>query len=83
MPIGIRASNVIESIKELRRLAEKSGRDPKTVSVTIFGTPADEKTVEQYRAAGVERVTFGLPPAGRDSLLPLMDRYAEFARKMK
>ena len=45
MPIGIRAANVIENIKELRQRAEKSGRDPKTVAVTIFGAPADEPTV--------------------------------------
>ncbi len=82
MPIGIRAGNIIESIKDLRARAEKAGRDPRSISVTIFGTPADEQAVQQYREVGVERVTFGLPPAARDTVLPLMDRYADFMRKM-
>ena len=82
MPIGIRAANVIESIKQLRQRAEKSGRDPQSVAVTIFGSAADEQMVEQYRHAGVERVTFGLPPAARDKVLPLMDHYADFVRKV-
>jgi probable F420-dependent oxidoreductase len=80
MPIGIRMGNVLDGIKDLRRRAEKAGRDPQTVGVTIFGAQADREVVEQYRAAGVERVTFGLPPAARDTVLPLLDRYAEFAR---
>ena len=83
MPIGLRAPQLVENIKTLRQLAERSGRDPQTISITIFGGPADEDAVEQYRAAGVERITFGLPPAQRDKVLPLMDRYAEFVRKMK
>ena len=82
MPIGIRAGNIVEGIKDLRQRAEKAGRDPKSISVTIFGSPADEAAVQQYRDAGVERVTFGLPPAGRDTVLPLLDRYAEFMRKV-
>ncbi len=82
MPIGIRAGNVIENVNELRRRAEKSGRDPTTVSVSVCGMPPDEETVEQYRAAGLERVTFGLPSADRETVLPLMDHYAEFVRKV-
>jgi alkanesulfonate monooxygenase SsuD/methylene tetrahydromethanopterin reductase-like flavin-dependent oxidoreductase (luciferase family) len=82
LPIGGRAGELVESIKDLRRRAEQAGRDPKTVGVSIFGMPADEAAIQQYRAAGVERAAFGLPSAGRDKLLPLMDRYAEFVRKV-
>src|SRR5215470_1310361 len=81
MPIGIRASNVLEGIHDLHRRAEKAGRDPKTISLTIFGAPADESVIEQYRDAGVQRITFGLPPAERDKALRTMDRYAELVRK--
>ena len=82
MPIGVRAAQLLDNIKELRQRAEKSGRDPKTISITIFGSPADEQAIAQYRDAGVERVSFGLPPAGRDKVLPMMDRYADFVRKV-
>jgi hypothetical protein len=33
--------------------------------------------IDAFRAAHVERVIFGLPPAGRDQVLPLLDRYAK------
>jgi probable F420-dependent oxidoreductase len=82
LPIGARAGNVVEGIKDLRQRAQKVGRDPKSIKVTIFGTPPDEAAIQQYRSLGVERATFGLPPAGRDKVLPLMDRYAEFMRKV-
>ena len=82
MPIGLRAANIIESIKDLRRRAEEAGRDPKTISVSIFGTPADEDAIRQYAGAGVERVTFALPSATRDKVLPLMDRYSSVARNL-
>ena len=82
MPIGIRAASLLENIKELRQRAEKSGRDPKTIAITIFGSPADEQAIGQYRQVGVERVSLGLPSADRDTVLPLMDRYAAFVRKV-
>ena len=82
MPIGIRASNIVEDIKDLQRRAEAAGRDPRTIAVTVFGAPADREVVQQYQAAEVARVSFGLPPADRDTVLPLLDRYAEFVRKL-
>lgn len=82
MPIGGRAGDVIKGIEELNRRATAAGRDPKTISVTIFGSPADEALLRQYQDAGVERVTFGLPSAARETVLPLMDSYTELVRKL-
>ena len=81
MPIGIRARNIVDNIEELHRRAEASGRDPQAIPVTVFGAPAAQDVVQQYEEAGVERVSFGLPSADRDTVLPLLDRYAEFVRK--
>jgi len=81
LPIGGRATELVGKITELRQLAERKGRDPRTISVSVFGAPADAQAISQYSAAGVERVAFGLPSAPRDTVLPLMDRYAEFARR--
>jgi hypothetical protein len=41
----------------------------------------DPQALERYAAAGVTRVVFGLPPVSRDDALPLLDRYAELARR--
>jgi probable F420-dependent oxidoreductase len=82
MPISVRAPNLVEDIKNLRRRAERAGRDPRSVSITVFGAPADESVLQQYQEAGVERVSFALPSADRSTVLPLMDRYAEAGRTM-
>lgn len=82
MPIGARAQQFEEDLTDLRRRAEEKGRDPKSVSVTIFGAPADEARVRRYQELGVERVTFGLPSADRDTVMPLVDHYAQFVRSL-
>lgn len=78
MPIGIRAAQLLDDIKHLRQKAETAGRDPASISITIFGAPADAALIDDYRNTGVERVIFSLPPAGRDKVLPMLDRYAAF-----
>lgn len=77
MPLGVRGTAVIQQIEQLRQLAEEKGRDPKTISVSVYSVPADPAVIDAFRAAHVERVIFGLPPAGRDQVLPLLDRYAK------
>jgi alkanesulfonate monooxygenase SsuD/methylene tetrahydromethanopterin reductase-like flavin-dependent oxidoreductase (luciferase family) len=81
MPIAGRDASD-EDIGDLRARAEKAGRDPATVGVTLFGARPDEAKLAGWRALGVERVLFPLPPAGRDAVLPLLDRYAAVAAKI-
>lgn len=82
LPLGLDTASVIEGIEDIRRRAERRGRDPQTLRFTIFGAPPDAAAIEQYRAAGVERVTLGLPPAPRDAVLRALDRHAEFVRSV-
>ncbi len=82
LPIPIRAGDLAPQIQDLHRRAEKAGRDPKSISIATYGSPADADILRQQRDAGVDHITFGLPPAGRDKVLPLMDRYAEVMRKL-
>ncbi len=81
MPIGGRASqgpSLPEKIALLRRQAEEAGRDPASISVSIFGTPRDEGFIHTMEAAGVDRLVFGLPSAERDEVVPLIDECARF-----
>jgi probable F420-dependent oxidoreductase len=80
IPLGYRAHDVVEKISTLRRRAADAGRDPRTIRVTIFGVKPERNTIEQFGAVDVERVVFMLPAAGRDTVLPLLDNYAELAR---
>jgi len=80
IPIGVRAGDMSAEISTLRRLATEKGRDPASISVNVYGTPADAEQLERLRDAAVTRAIFALPPAGQEKVLPLLDRYAEAAR---
>lgn len=81
MPIAGR-NDVLEGVADLWQRADAAGRARSTLSVTIFGAPANPEVLEKYRRAGITRAVFGLPPAGRDKVLPLMDQYAELIGKL-
>jgi probable F420-dependent oxidoreductase len=76
VPIGARATGLLEKIPELRRRAEQAGRDPRTLSVSIFGSSPERSVIDEYEAAGVERVVFNVPSAEREEVLPLLDKLA-------
>jgi alkanesulfonate monooxygenase SsuD/methylene tetrahydromethanopterin reductase-like flavin-dependent oxidoreductase (luciferase family) len=77
MPNAGVGSNLPEQIAKLRQLAEEAGRDPKTIFITAFAAPPDRKMLDQYEAAGAERAVLFLPPAGADTVMPLLDQYAK------
>jgi len=74
LPLGYRKIDITQKIRDLRRQAEAAGRDPKSISITVFG--ANPQTLDELRKAGVERAVFMLPAAQRDTVLPLLDKYA-------
>jgi probable F420-dependent oxidoreductase len=78
MPIGFRMGNLPEKIATLRQRAESAGRDPNTISISIFGANPDKATLEQLEGLGVERAIFFVPPAERDVVMPLVDKYSGF-----
>jgi probable F420-dependent oxidoreductase len=71
-----------DAIADLRARAERAGRDPATVGVTLFGARADESKLAAWRGMGVERVVFPVPADGRDAVMPMLDRYAAVAAKI-
>ena len=84
IPIGGRAYSepIAESMADFRARAEKAGRDPATLTVTIFGVAPDEARVATLRDAAVTRAVFFVPSATRDVVLPLLDQYASLAKKV-
>jgi probable F420-dependent oxidoreductase len=80
-PQGRRGADaVLAELEELRAEARRAGRDPKTISVSVFGGKADAATVERYREAGIDRVVVPLPSEGRERVLPLLDQHAALLR---
>ncbi len=80
MPLARQGRNPVAKIPELYRRAEKAGRDPRSISVTIFFAKPDKPSVNVLRGAGVARAIFGLPSAGRETVLPILDSYAGVMR---
>jgi probable F420-dependent oxidoreductase len=80
MPLTWVDRNIIAEIAELRERARKAGRDPQTISVTVFGGQPEAKQLAAYAEAGVERVLFALPNAGAEKVLPALDRLAKLSR---
>jgi probable F420-dependent oxidoreductase len=78
IPIGGREDDIAVRVPEVRRMAADAGRDPASLEVSVFGINAEEKLAKRYRDAGVDRAVFGLPPAGRDAILPVLDRCAKW-----
>ena len=76
LPIGLRVGNLGEKLETLRNRAETAGRDPKSISVSVFGAKPDRAAIDELERAGTERVIFWLPPAAADTVLPLLDKYA-------
>jgi probable F420-dependent oxidoreductase len=68
-----------EKIALLRRQATAAGRNPDSLQISLFwpgeATPDD---IDRAEDAGVHRVILELPPARRETILPLVDRYADY-----
>jgi probable F420-dependent oxidoreductase len=82
LPIGVRAGDLEAGIATLRRLATEKGRDPRTISVSVYGVAMDPDALDRLRAAGVDRAIFWLPPAAADEVMPVLDRGATLVRRL-
>jgi probable F420-dependent oxidoreductase len=84
IPIGGRAYSepIAESMADFRARAEKAGRDPATLTVSIFGVAPDEARLSTLRDAGVTRAVFFVPSATGDVVMPLLDQYSALAKKV-
>ncbi len=83
IPIAGRGdADLAEQIKQFHAMAKAAGRDAAALPITIFGAPENLDTLKKYRDLGVARVLVGLPSAGSDEIMPIIDRWAELMRKI-
>ena len=71
---------VLGMLPEFRKMATAAGRDPASIPITVFGVAEDRELIERYRAAGVARLIFNLPPSKAEEVLPILDRCASLIR---
>ncbi len=56
MPNRVTPAEIEDSRRRLDAMAAEVGRDPKSITISIFGQPADGPTVQSYLNAGADRV---------------------------
>jgi len=56
LPNRITPAEVEDSRKRLDAMAEEAGRDPKSITISVYGQPADHDLVQSYLGAGADRV---------------------------
>src|SRR5438874_1917205 len=76
------SGNPQEYLPRFREMAEEAGRDPKSLPVTLGGSPEDPDMLKRYRDLGVVRVNFPVPPAKADEVLPILDRVAKLKQQV-
>jgi probable F420-dependent oxidoreductase len=76
MPLG--GAGVAASLPALREAVQAAGRDPSAIQVVVFGAVPDEGKMARYAALGVSEVVVRVPSAGRDEVLPELDRHARW-----
>jgi probable F420-dependent oxidoreductase len=83
LPIAARAGDLVAGIADLRERARRANRAPNSLTVSVFAATPTEDALREYQKAGVERAIFPLPSAGREEVLPLLDRYAKLTQAFK
>jgi probable F420-dependent oxidoreductase len=69
-------------VDTFRQMAREAGRDPASLPITLFRVPDDIERLRLYRKIGIDRVVFSLPVAGKDKIMPILDRWAELQREL-
>ncbi len=69
-------NEILAELPALRSAWADAGRDPAGLVITVFGANPAPDNLAALEEAGVQRVALGLPVAGRDKTLAVMDRHA-------
>ena len=61
-----RGYEIKQQLDRLHHMAEEKGRDPKTLSTSVFRAPPDRAALKEYEAAGIDRAVLEIPDERRD-----------------
>jgi len=77
IPVGLTPDQVKQGMDCLISLSEKAGRDPHSISVTVYGQPPDASILESWRQIGVNRVIVRLSTTKDQDFIAEMNSIAE------
>jgi len=69
-----------QAVGRLRHMAEAGGRNFSTLTITVFGAPADAKVLAEYEKAGIHGALLAIPDESRDEILRYLDKIAPLAK---
>ena len=71
-----RGFEIRAQLERLHQMADKAGRDRRTLSTSVFRAPADRAALKEYEEAGIDRAVLEIPDQSRDEILRVLDSYA-------
>jgi probable F420-dependent oxidoreductase len=75
IPIG--GAGVRAALDDLRRSCDAVGRDASTLRIVPFGTVPDPAKLDYYAGLGITEIVLRIPGGGADTVLPVLDGYAD------
>ena len=70
----------VEAKARLAKAAGEKGRDPKSLTITVFGAPNKAEVLESYAKAGIEGALLAVPDGTRDEILAFLDKQAPLTK---
>lgn len=75
MPIG--GAGMKDALPRLHAAMEERGRDPRSLHIVPMGVYPTREKLDYYASLGVTECVLRLPSASQDTVLPILDGYAE------
>ncbi len=76
MPNRVTPEQVKQGRATIDELAEAAGRDPSSISVSVYGQPADRELIEQLQDSGADRVMVRLETLPEEECIASMESIA-------
>ncbi len=75
-------TELAELVPRFRQMAAEAGRDPASLPISVWGRQPDLDLARRYQDLGVDRMVTSLDSAKGDEILPVLDKWADFIRKV-
>ena len=83
IPVETAIDDMPAAIADLHDKARAAGRDPASIPISFFLVHAPRMgRLARYKELGAVRTVVRAPTAGREEVLPFLDKYAEVARQL-
>ena len=84
IPVETAIDDMPAALADLHDKARAAGRDPASIPISFFLVHAPGMgRLERYKELGAVRTVVRAPTAGREEVLPFLDKYAEVARQLR